>query len=86
MPIDKARKPDIAHSKMTGSYYFVLKWNTDGSAHTKFDITEQMKEITKAVLVCKWCELPLEGAGDDIICSNCDRQWTYQQRGDDDES
>ena len=47
MTWDRDRKPDIAHSPLTGRYYFVEVWNTDGSAQTKYDVTEAIEKLLK---------------------------------------
>jgi hypothetical protein len=39
------KPPGLAHSTLTGNYYFVSSWRPDGSARTKHDITKDVQDL-----------------------------------------
>ena len=38
-------EPELAHSPMTDRWYVVTRWRKDGSAQTKYDVTDQIFKI-----------------------------------------
>lgn len=46
----KRATPQIMRSPLTGNWYVVTRFRSDGSAQTKYDVTDQVNAIIQSAL------------------------------------